>query len=74
MVTNIQLETITKEVLAAIVEVNSPPAIFVRSGSLVRLHETNSLVIEPLSVDATVELMSRAADFFNPRIRRAATP
>ena len=57
------LQDITADALKALEEHNSPPKIFVRSGSLVRLVLKDRLVIEPVSESALRGLLARAAGF-----------
>ena len=58
------LQDITTEVLFWMEKANKPPKIFSRSGALVRLHDADKLIIEPLSVDALSYAMSLAANYF----------
>jgi len=57
------LQDITADALKALEEHNSPPKIFIRSGSLVRLVLKDRLVVEPLSESALRGSLARATGF-----------
>jgi hypothetical protein len=57
------LNELSDSALRALVEHNTPPVIFSRAGSLVRLHKNEYLLIEPLSIDALKKSLACAAKF-----------
>jgi len=64
-VTGRQLREVTAETLAAIVQANTPPSVFVRTGRLAWLREVDGRpVLEMLQAVHVRSVMTRAANFF----------
>jgi hypothetical protein len=62
-VNNRRLNEVSADALKALIEHNTPPRIFSRAGSLVRLHENESLGIEPLYKEALGLELADATSF-----------
>ncbi len=62
-VNNRRLNEVSADALKALIEHNTPPRIFSRAGSLARLHENESLVIEPLYKEALGLELADATSF-----------
>jgi hypothetical protein len=65
VITGMHMQEITAECLPAIVAHNTPPYIFVRAGSLVRVKkdEKGTMCIDPLGEPALRGVLARSADF-----------
>jgi len=63
-INNRRLNELSDESLAEVVASNDPPVVFVRAGSLVRLHQNESFAIELMSASYMKEVLARASRFY----------